>query len=587
MYKYSCETLVILGLAAACASGGESEIATTPPQDGKAQTTTIDSLFVVHGAEYPIRLADGLTPAEMEERVERFAEVEIDFDESLLDESQRLVVRNLVRASDILDEIFRLQVWRENLDHEEHLARAEGPGLDAARVYYDIMAGPWDRIEHNEPFLAVGPKPPGAGYYPEGTTRQEIEAWLAAHPADSTAFTSYYTVIERRGDDLVAVPYSEAYQGRLERAATLLDEAAKHAGNASLTDFLEKRADAFRTNDYLASEIAWMKLEGNVVEPTIGPYEVYEDELMGWKAAFESFVTVKDPEASGQLEVLVQNLRDLEAALPIEDRYKNLDRSFASPLSVVDEVYTAGDTRAGVQTIAFNLPNDPRVTEAHGTKKVMLRNVIEAKFETILEPIAARVLEPELADGVSPRAFFTSVVMHELAHGLGPRTVHGSETPASVALGPAWSAVEEAKADVVGVLSLAELTDRGVYTEEFLRQVYASSVANLFRCVRFGTGEAHAKGCAVQFQGLLDAGAITNGGDGRFGIEFSRIRDAYRDLARTLLVIEATGDRAGAERLLADRGALPERVEAAIARLGDVPVDIRPKYTIAGKMVGW
>jgi hypothetical protein len=534
-----------------------------------------------------VRLADGITPEEIESRVEQFAVVEIDFDESLLDEDQRTVVARLVQASDVLGEIFRLQVWRRNLDYEEHLARAEGPGIEAARTYYAVMAGPWDRVEHNQPFMDVGRKPPGAGSYPEDVTKEEIEAWLAAHPADSAAFTSYYTVLERQGGGLVAVPYSEAYGDRLERAAKLLEDAADHADNASLADFLQKRAAAFRSNDYVESDVAWMKIEGNLIEPTIGPYEVYEDELMGWKASFESFVTIVDPGAGRQLAVLVEHLRDLEAALPIEDRYKNLDRSFASPLSVVDEIYTSGDTRAGIQTIAFNLPNDPRVTDEHGTKKVMLRNVIEAKFEKIVVPIAERVMDPTLLPDVDARAFFTDVVMHELAHGLGPRTVHGGETPSSVALGPSYSAIEEAKADVVGVLSLAELTDRGVYEPDFLREVYVTTIASLFRCVRFGTGEAHGKGCAVQLHAFLDAGAITVGGDGRFGIDFTKIHDAYADLARTFMTLQATGDKAGAERLLAEKGSLPAAAEPAIARLTDVPVDIRPVYTVEEKMGAW
>jgi hypothetical protein len=585
MIKGTCSAALVV--LAACASGGDRDLEVGPPQDGIAQTETRDTLVGMIQPHPEIHLAEGLTPEEMEARVEKFAEVEIDFDETLLDEHERVVVKNLVQASDVLDRIFRLQVWRENLGYEEHLARAEGPGIEDAREHYDIMAGPWDRVEENQPFLNVGPKPLGAGYYAEGVTREELDAWLADHPGDREAFTSYYSVIERHGDQLVAVPYSVAYQDRLEAAAALLEGAADHAMNASLADFLRKRAQAFRTNEYVASEVAWMKLEGNVVEPTIGPYEVYEDELMGWKAAFESFVTVKDPEASQQLDVLVHHLRDLEAALPIEERYKSLDRSFASPLSVVDEVYSSGDARKGIQTIAFNLPNDPIVTDEHGTKKVMLRNVIEAKFETILEPISGRVLEPVLAAVVGSRAFFIEVVMHELAHGLGPRAVHGTDTASSVALGPSYSAIEEAKADVVGVLSLAELADRGIYTQEFLREVYATAVASLFRCVRFGIGEAHGKGCAVQLRAFLDAGAITVGDDGRFGIDFARIRPAYADLARILMTLEATGDQPGAEKMLAEMGALPPAVEAAIARLEDVPVDIRPRYTVLEKMEAW
>ncbi len=250
-------------------------------------------------------------------------------------------------------------------------------------------------------------------------------------------------------------------------------------------------------------------------------------------------------------------------------------------------IYTAGDARRGVQALAFNLPNDPRITEEHGTRKVMLRNVIDAKFEKILLPIAERVLGPAIFAEVGRKPFFTSVVMHELAHGLGPREVHGSEVPVSVALQSAYSAIEEAKADVIGVHSLAVLADQGVYAPEFKRQVYASAVASLFRCVRFGTGEAHGKGCAVQFHALLDGGAIRAGGDGRFTIDFDRIGAVYADLGRALLTLEATGDRAGAETLLGEKVTLPTAVEAALERLADVPVDIRPRYTVVEKIATW
>lgn len=571
-------------LAVGCASGQER-----PPADaGTDPAGRTDTLRPRPQGLPPAVLSPGVTPADMRAKVARFAPVELGFDEALLDDDRKVVVAKLVEASRLLDEIFLLQVWRDNPAYAEQVARAEGPGMDAAREYYEIMYGPWDRLEDDQPYLMAGPKPPGAGYYPPGVSKGQIEAWLEEHPDLREAFTSYYTIIVRARDgELRAVPYSEAYAARLGEAATLLREAAEHADNESLATFLRSRANAFETNDYLASEVAWMNLEGNLVEPTIGPYEVYEDALMGWKAAFESFVTIKDPAASAELETLVSHLPDLEAALPMDERYRDLDRSFASPLSVVDVVYTAGDTRAGVQTLAFNLPNDPRVSREHGTKKVMLRNVIDAKFEKILVPIGERVLEPSLVDELEARAFTTSVVMHELAHGLGPRTVHGTEDAVSTVLGPSYSAIEEAKADVIGVLSLVELVGEGVYSTGFERQVYVSSVASLFRCVRFGTGEAHGKACAVQMNALLDAGALAVDGDGRFGIDFGTIHAAYRDLATRLLTLEATGDAEGAATLLEEMGSLPPAGAAALERLEDVPVDIRPIYTVEEAMEGW
>lgn len=534
-----------------------------------------------------VKLAEEVTLADLARRVDQFAPVELDFDESLLDVDQKIVVESLVKASQILDEIFRRQVWAYNTAYQRQLASAQGDGMEAAREYYDIMAGPWDRLAHNEPFLDVGSKPPGAGYYPTDLTKEELEAWIAAHPDQETSFTSYFTVIERDDDRLVAVPYSQAYASELARAAEALSRAAAHASNPTLKDFLEKRAKAFLSNEYAPSDEAWMLLADNLIEPTIGPYEVYEDELMGWKAAFESFVTLKDPDASSQLDVLVRHLRDLEAALPIDDVHKNLERSFASPLSVVDEIYAAGDTRAGVQTLAYNLPNDPQITEKHGTKKVMLRNVINAKFEKILVPIAGRLMNESLIDDVQEVPFYTNTVMHELAHGLGPRIVHGTDTTVSVALQTNYSAIEEAKADVIGVHSLAVLADLGVYTADFKRQVYITGVASLFRCVRFGTNEAHGKGCAVQLNALLDSGAIAIGDDGRFSVDLETIGEAYAKIGRELLTIEATGDREAAELLLAEKGDLSPEVERALKRLEEVPVDIRPSYAVLDKMEMW
>ncbi|MGH7544475.1 MAG: dipeptidyl-peptidase 3 family protein [Gemmatimonadota bacterium] len=594
--------VLALVLAFACASGPRTDEAGRQ-EEPRVQPVVVVDAWTEGATELPpTALAPGITPEGLEDRVAQFAPVELDFDDGLLNADQRFVVRKLVEASDILGGIFRGQVWGSSPAYAKELAAATGPGLDAAREYYDIMAGPWDRLEHNEPFLGVGPKPAGAGYYPPDLTKAEIEAWLEKWPAQRDAFTSYTTVIQRgvagraadpakrtpfEGPVLLAVPYSNAYHDQLERAAALLDEAAARAGNASLKDFLARRAEAFRTNDYYASEVAWMKLEGNLIEPTIGPYEVYEDELMGWKAAFESYIAIKDPEASADLETLVEHLPALEAALPIGERYKSLGRSFGSPISVVDLIYAAGDARDGVQTLAFNLPNDPRISDEHGTKKVMLRNVIEAKFEKILVPIAERVLEPSLVAGIEPRPFFISIVMHELAHGLGPRVVHGTDTPVSVALGASYSPIEEAKADVVGYLSLEELADDGVYSEEFRRQVTISAVAGLFRCVRFGTGEAHGKGCAVQLDRLLEEGAVTVTPDGRFDIEFERVRPVFADLGRDLLMLEAVGDGEAAERLLAERGDLGPAVRSALERLTDVPVDIRPHYAVLDRMRAW
>jgi hypothetical protein len=537
-----------------------------------------------------VEIAPGLTPENVQRRLARFAPVTLTFDESLLDASQKRVLARLIEASDLLDSIFLDQVWKGNAPLEGMLRERQGPGMDSALAYFKIMYGPWDRLEADEPFLNVGPKPEGAGFYSEEITREGFERWVDEHPEDREAFTSYYTVIEQReGGALVAVPYSQVYSGRLRAAADALRQAAADAGNPSLARFLSARAAAFLSNDYFDSEVAWMRLEDNLIEPTIGPYEVYEDRLFGYKAAFESFVGVRDPDESRKLASLVSELPALERALPIPEEHKNLDRPFTSPISVVDLAYAAGDTRAGVQTIAFNLPNDARVREQEGSKKVMLKNVIQAKFETILKPIALRVLVPEQAGAVEVEPYFTRVLMHELAHGLGPDYVTGSDgLTVNKGLRDRYSAIEEAKADAVGTHSLAVLRERGVYTEEFLRQVYIGHVADLFRCIRFGTTEAHGKGCLSQFNYLREKGAIEyDGGSERFSVNLEVMPAAMAELAGVYLTLEATGDYAGAGEFFDRYGAVSAELERARERLQEVPVDIVPTYAIKEMMAGW
>ncbi len=516
--------------------------------------------------------------------------MELTFDASLLDEPHRRAVKALVQASDLLNEIFLEQVWAGNHELRQRLVDAEGPAADAARAYFDIMYGPWDRLEHDEPFLAAGPKPPGAGYYPEDATKAEIEGWLTDHPEAGDEFRSYFTTIRRDGEGFVAVPYSEAYGDRLAEAGSLLREAAELIENETVSRFLETRADAFLSNDYFESDVAWMRIADNLIDPTIGPYEVYEDVLFGYKAAFESFVTLRDPTESAKLDRLAAHMPDLEAALPIPDEHKYLDRPFTSPISVVTEVYAAGDTRSGVQTLAFNLPNDARVREQEGSKKVMLTNIIEAKFEKILAPIAEALIDPSQMADVAFEPFYTSVLVHELAHGLGPDYVTGSDRKVTVsaALQERYSALEEAKADVVGVHSLGILTGRGEYTDDFLRQVYVSHVASLFRCVRFGVTEAHGKGCLMQFNWFVEKGAMVHDAEtGRFRVDLDVFPGAVSGLAREFLLLQATGDYEATGVFMERYGEVPDILTAAIERLGDVPVDIRPTYAVKELMAEW
>jgi len=529
---------------------------------------------------------------EMARRVEQFAPVTLSFDESLLDADQKRVVRELVEASQHLDEIFRLQAWKGNADAGRLLPKGNDPEAVATREYYQIMYGPWDRLTGEEPFIpGVGRKPEGAGFYPEDLTREEFEAWIAAHPEDEQAFKSEYTVIERTEDGgLAAVPYHEAYAAHLEAASENLLAAGERAANPSLKRFLERRAGALLSDDFYDSEVAWMRLSDNLIEPTLGPYENYEDKLFGYKVSYETFIGLKDPAESERLAQLVSNLPALEASLPIPDEHKYLDRSFTSPISVVTLIYGAGETAAGIQTIAFNLPNDPRVREGEGSKKVMLRNVIDAKFETSLKPIAEQVLVPEQAGRISVDPYFTRVLMHELAHGLGPDYVTGRpDLTTRQALKDRYAAMEEAKADAVGTNSLRVLTRQGMYDQAFLDEVYIDHVADMFRCVRFGVTEAHGLGCLTQFNFLRNRGAITyDEATGLFAADLEVIPVAIAELAHVYLMMQATGDYDGAGAFIERFGTVSPEMQGALDRLaGTVPVDIRPHYAVEEMMEDW
>lgn len=527
---------------------------------------------------------------EAQARTAQFSPVRLSFDDGILDDRQKQVVRHLVEASRELDRAFRLQKWAGNANPGAILPAAGGPDALATREYYEIMYGPWDNLKEDEPFLDVGVRPRGSGYYPEDLTTEEFESWVTEHPADEEAFRSLYTIIRRTDDGLRAIPYSEAFREPLGRASSSLAEAARFADNPSLKRFLELRSESLLTDEYYDSEVAWMRLTDNLIDPTIGPYEVYEDQLFGYKTAFESFIGLKDPGASDLLASLASHLPDLEAALPIEEQHKYLDRPFTSPISVIDLIYAAGDASQGVQTIAFNLPNDPRIRQDEGSKKVMLRNVIQAKFDEILKPIAATVLVPEQAERIGFEAYFTRVLMHELSHGLGPDYVTGQpDLTVGQGLRDRYSAIEEAKADATGTHSLGVLTNQGVYDQAFQEEVYIDHVADMFRCVRFGATEAHGLGCLTQFNYLRENGAIEYAeGTGLFSANLDRMPEVMADLAAIYLTIEATGDYDGASEFLETYGVMSSEMREALDRLnGIVPVDLRPSYAVDDLIAEW
>ena len=530
--------------------------------------------------EEAAKATDGLSVAsDVEERLAQFEPTDLVADVSSLSEDELQVLDLLVDAARSMDEIFLRQVWQGNPELQAELEGVEGPDMDAARAYFTVNFGPWDRLDEMAPFIGDMAHPPGAGYYPVDMTQDEFEAWIAEHPEDEEAFTSEFTVIRRQDGGLVAVPYAEEYRPWLEPAIAKLREAAAATDNPSLQSFLSLRADAFETDDYYDSDVAWMDLD-SPVEVTIGPYETYEDSLFGYKAAYEAFVTVALPAESAALEGFKQELPWLEMNLPIPEEHKNLDRGTESPIRVVDVLFAGGDTKAGVQTLAFNLPNDERVREAKGSKKVMLRNILRAKFDKILVPIAERVLAPEDQARVSFDAFFNESLHHELSHGLGPGAIEidGRETEVRLELKELYSTMEEAKADVMGTYNILALIEKGVMPQELRQTLEATYVAGLFRSARFGVHEAHGQGVVSQFNYLLEKGALEVDSEGRFHLVSEKFPEAIEALLEEMLMLQATGDYEGTATFLETYGQASEPLLRAISRLDDVPVDIRPSY---------
>lgn len=520
-------------------------------------------------------------------KIRRFAPTEIMAATSPLSKNDRRALMKIIEAARLIDPIYLRQVWSGNPALLRRLERDKSESGRERLHYFKINVGPWSRLDKNEPFIEGVPpeKPPQGSFYPDDMTKDEFNEWVRGLTEEERQRATGFFYVIRRGADgkLKAVPYSEEYREFLAPAANLLREAAALTDNQTLKSFLTKRGDAFASNDYYASDVAWMELDAPI-DVTIGPYETYEDELFNYKAAFEAYVTLRDEAETAKLAKFSRYLQDIENNLPIAPRYRNPKIGSAAPIRVVNEVFSSGEGNSGVQAAAFNLPNDERVIKEKGSKRVMLKNVQEAKFKQTLVPISKVVLDATGQPHVSFDAFFTHILAHELMHGLGPHNIQvdGKETTVRLQLKELYSALEEAKADVTGLFALQYLINKGAVDKQLERYLYTTYLASAFRSVRFGVTEAHGKGVALQFNYLLDEGAIKYDEQaGTFSINSSRIKDAVRKLTHDIMTIQAEGSYDKARGMLDKYGVVRPPMQKALERLGDVPVDIEPKFLLS------
>ncbi|AFH50870.1 MutT/NUDIX family protein [Ignavibacterium album JCM 16511] len=558
----------------------------------------LSSLMILSCGEKQNQIKEESQVEILKQKISKFIPVEIQYDENLLSEREKIVLEKLYQASKLIDSIYLDQVYSKNhqikaellakLSDKSIVSDAEQKlKLNLELELFNIMFGPFDRLEDDKPFIGTEKKPLGANFYPEDMTKEEFENWIKQNPADEKSFTSEFTVIRRQNGKLIAIPYSEYYNNYLTVISNLLKEAAQYADNPSLKKYLLSRADAFLSNDYYQSDMDWMDLKNHNIEVVIGPYEVYEDGLFNYKASFESFVTIKDPVETKKLEVFAKYLNDIEKNLPLDEKHKNYQRGSESPIVVVNEVFTAGDTKAGVQTLAFNLPNDERVRKAKGSKKVMLKNVHEAKFEKLLKPIAELVLEPELLPFVTFDAFFNHTLMHEMSHGVGPGfiTVNGKQTEVKKELKETYSTMEECKADILGMYNNIFMIEKGVYPKEMGKQVWVTFLAGAFRSMRFGIGEVHGGGNAIIYNFLLEKGAyVYDDAKQKVKIDFEKIYPALKEFCNLVLTIQAEGNYQAAKDLISKYTVKSPSIDALTKKLEKLPVDIKPLFEIEKKL---
>ena len=498
--------------------------------------------------------------------IDKYAEYTLTTDISHLSESEREMLPLLFEAADIMEDLF----WHENYgDKAELMAKISDPDVQR---FACITYGPWDGLDGNKPFVeGFGEKPAGAQFYPQDMTEEEWEAF------DDPDKNSQYTMIVRDEDgNLKCVWYHDYFEAQIKKAASLLDDASELAGDEEFAEYLRLRAKALRTDDYYESDMYWMKVRNNNIDMVIGPIENYTDARYGIKASHEAFILIKDQEWTKQLARYAQFVPELQKQLPVPEEYKKEVPGSDVDLAAYDAVYYAGDCNANSKTIAINLPNDERVQLQRGTRKLQLKNAMQAKFDKILVPIAKELMTPESMEHIKFDAFFANVMFHETAHGMGIKNTINGKGTVHAALGNQYNAIEEAKADVLGLFLVTKLAEMGVYTTTEMIDNYTTFMAGIFRSVRFGAASAHGKANMLTFNYFQDFGAFTRTEDGLYAIDFDVMKEAVEKLAGDILISQGNSDYDQVKNWLGTMSVIRPELQADLNRINEagIPVDI-------------
>jgi hypothetical protein len=521
---------------------------------------------------------------DLEQRLARFKLVRMAFDAGSLNERERQMVDQLVIACRYLERMYWRQSDPEGLALYKALEKIDTPAARNLRHYLLINGSRWDLVDENRSFVGTTPMPPGHALYPPDLTRAALDAYVAAHPDKKAEIYDPYTIVHGQGagENLVLTgrKYHDEFKPFVDGAADALRKAASLSDDAAFARFLELRADALATDDYYSSDIAWLDLQNPKFDVIFAPYETYLDNLLGVKTSYGAAILVRNEAESRNLAKYQQWLPDLQDSLPLSAADRPSVKGHVTPMEVMDAPFRTGDLRHGYQAVADNLPNDPRIHQEKGTKKIFFKNFMDARVTGVILPLAERVMDPAQAKRASAEGYLAWVVMHEISHGLGPAFARrdGKQMDIREAIGGTYSGLEEAKADVVGMLGLNWLIDKGVLPKDRREEYYASYVAGIFRTVRFGTGEAHGRAEMMEFNYLSEQGAIVQQGD-RYRADYTKIAPAIARLAKELLEQEATGDRARAEAWFAKYDKMPAALKAALDAARDVPIDVDPTFS--------